>query len=184
MKIVSKETATVEKTNYLGHIQHVDICVLGFKTEKSVTIGLFDEYEDVTDLDAEYITSVGVAIQKDGDTYDKELGQKIAYNRAMRPDKAFYVEAQTRGGLHDEKTRQQFLENLKSKDLGYFSYGYEVAERKYNEKQEKLKKISSIENALSPENKVIADKLSALSPENKAQLTSYLTAIIDTCEEK
>lgn len=183
MKIVSNDSTTVVKQNYLSHDQNVSICMLSLKTENSVGISLYDgmdpEWEEFKgELEAPYIISVGVAIQKDGDTYNKELGEKIAYNRALNPTKAFMVFAQTKGGIFDEITRKVILDRIASKDLSYFSISYEKAENKYFEEQGKKIEVEALIEVLTPEEKKVLNDLQSLSDES-------INKLIDiTCQGK
>ena len=156
IKTISKEFVTVEKENYLGHKQTVTICLKGFKIEGYARIRVDETH--LLNAPLPYLLAVGVSVQRDGDTLNRELANKIAEGRATKFTKSLLLIPQTRGGIFDENFRKTLLNTIAAKDLDYFSAGYAKAEAKHKEEQ----KTAEVVNELPETEKTILDLASSL----------------------
>lgn len=97
------------------------------------------------DVTFEKVLFIGVAIQRKEDTFNEELGKRIAYGKALK-NKNRYLYVSHRGLVNTpmvEALIRQEADYFK-KDPGFYIAGYDKAEKEYNNSQGKTINVGNL----------------------------------------
>ena len=135
---------------------------------------LYDE--NFKEISAAKTLSIGFAICNANDTFDEELGLKIAVNKANSPKNKLRMYA-----LYSGMINTTVVKALMEQEIKYFINnpdshipGYHEAESKYLQNKKDTEELEAIKNSFSEEQMNIINKLNSYTPEIRNSMKRFI----------
>lgn len=142
-KVVYKQGSFV---NYEGIQVNFILAAVSIPTNTVLVPVDEDGFETEEDqLESPKILSLGLSVQRPGDTWDEEMGKQIAYGKALK--RRDHVLATTDPGMINTKMVEAILEQEASYmqvNPGRYIAGYDEARDKYNEAKARVEYLNSL----------------------------------------
>lgn len=172
-KVVYKQGSFV---NYEG--TQVNFILAAVSIPTNIVLVPVDEDGFETDeeqVESPKILSLGLSVQRPGDTWDEEMGKQIAYGKALK--RRDHVLATTDPGMINTKMVEAILEQEASYmqvNPGRYIAGYDEARDKYNEAKARVEYL----NSLTAEEKLAINVVASIKDPQK-----FLIAVEDKRKE-